>query len=67
MDKAKRKVMPVPDSARVAIQALMSDARQAQERLNMYVQGCKEGMGLEGDYNLNTSTWEFEPMSKEKG
>ena len=52
------------NTAKAKAQALLSNALQAQGNFQMYIQGCKDTLELEGDWNLNTQTWEFEPMKK---
>lgn len=46
-------------------QALLNASLLAQEKFKMYILGCKDALGLDGDYSLNTQTWEFEPAKKE--
>ena len=49
------------DKAKENAKVLLSESVQSQQRLQFYIQGCKDTMKLDGDWNLNTQTWEFEP------
>ena len=56
----------LPKDAKERAQVLFSIATQAQDRFQVYIQGCKDTLNLNGDWNLNTRTWEFEPITKEE-
>ena len=55
-------------SAKVQEQAksLLLAAQTANDRFRTYLEGCKDGLGLEGDWNLNTQTWEFTKVEGDK-
>lgn len=61
-----KKNVALPDNAKDKARDLFLVSIQAQERLQMYIQGCKDTLGLGGDWNLSTQTWMFEPMPKGK-
>jgi len=52
----------LPETVKKQAQVLLQTARQAQDTFAMYMHGCKDSMGLEGKWNLNINTWEFEPI-----
>ena len=62
----KKKAIALPTGAKETAQNLLSAARQSQSQFRVYIEGCKDTLGLEGDWNLNTQTWEFEPVKPEK-
>lgn len=39
-------------------------AQTAQKEFLAYIEGCMTGMGLDGDYNLDTQKWVFVPRPK---
>ena len=49
-----------------AIQAKMIAVEIAQKELNSYLAGYMQGLGLEGSWNLNTTTWIFEKTKEVK-
>lgn len=61
------KKVALPDNARETAQALLSSASQSQDRLQMYIGGCKDTLELSGDWNLDTKTWTFVKMPKKGG
>uniref|UniRef100_A0A6M3XKM5 Uncharacterized protein n=1 Tax=viral metagenome TaxID=1070528 RepID=A0A6M3XKM5_9ZZZZ len=41
-------------------------AQLAQKEFQTFMAGMMAGLGLDGDWNLNTDTWTFEPIEKPK-
>ena len=56
--------MEMPEKMKQTAQKLLAEAFNADARFRMYVQGCMDGLGLEGDWNLDTNAWTFTEMPK---
>ena len=54
----------LPKAAIAKAQGLLQQSKMAAMALNTFLEGCKAGLGLEGDYNLNTVSWVFVEMEK---
>jgi len=60
----KKRKQPLPPSAKETARVLLSASTQAKTKFQTYIQGCHDALDLEGDWNLNTQTWEFEPVEQ---
>lgn len=56
----------IPKVAKNKLLSLLADKLSVEQRLNSYAEGLKDGLGLEGDYNLNTRKMVFEPVKREE-
>ena len=45
--------------------AKMRDVQVVQRDFETYIEGCMDGLGLKGDYQLDIKTWTFVPVKKE--
>jgi len=66
MTAKKDKNVKMSESMKAKAQSLMAESAMASTRLQMYIGGCKDGLGLEGDWNIDTQTWEFSPVPKKE-
>ena len=57
------KIHPV---AQTAINQYLLAIQVAQRELNVFVQGYMQGLGLRGDYNLDTATWTLKRVPKKE-
>lgn len=48
-------------------QGLIMSKSLADIALQKFLEGCKAGLGLNGDYNLDTRAWTFVKMPKKEG
>lgn len=55
-------IIPIPAPAKRRLQVLLDNANSAQVQFRQYAEGVKDGLGLDGEYSLDTSVWEFKPM-----
>mgnify|MGYP001598736762 CR=1 FL=1 len=55
----EKKEVQLPQSAKEKAIALFNQTRVAQLQFQSFLDGCKEGLGLEGNWNLDTNTWTF--------
>ncbi len=46
--------------------AKLQVVRLAQQDLETYLQGCMDGLGLNGEHQLDMQTWVFTPVKKEE-
>jgi len=53
------KSVKMPNSAKTKAQAWAMAKTLADTRLQSFLEGCMEGLGLEGDWDLDTNTWTF--------
>ena len=56
------KSVVMPDEARAKAQILATTKTMADIQLQSFLEGCMAGLGLEGDWNLDTNTWTFTQM-----
>ena len=54
----------VPDKVLPKLQQLLSQKNLAEMQFNIYVQGCFDALGLDGNWDLNTNTWTFVRLTK---
>ena len=52
------------DKMKTVAQGKLLTAQAAQQDFQSYVRGCMDGLGLNGDYNLNIQEWTFELVEK---
>ena len=45
---------------------MFQNAKIAETEFRQYASGVKDGMGLDGEYQLDPQAWEFRPVLKEK-
>ena len=57
---AKEKVMP--ESMKAKALNLFNQKQIAELRLQTFLEGCMEGLGLQGNWNLDLATWTFKEM-----
>lgn len=57
--------MDIPESAKDKLVMLYNQLGQAQKAFGTYAEGVKDGLGLDGDYNLDTKNWTFVQVDKE--
>jgi len=55
----------LPVSAINKATQLFSQMKIAEQQLHAFLDGCKEGMGLDGDWNLDIATWTFTKLENE--
>ena len=60
------KNISLPDNVKQEAQARLAQINKLQGEFFNYVSGVKDGMGLVGDFNFDTATWQFRPVPKEK-
>jgi len=60
------KNISLPDNVKQEAQARLAQINKLQGEFFNYVSGAKDGMGLVGDFNLDTTTWQFRSVPKEK-
>ncbi len=58
------KSVKMPDEAKIKAQTLATAKSIADIRLQSFLEGCMSGLGLKGDWNLDTNTWTFTQMPK---
>ena len=56
----------LPDEAIAQVKGLMANKAMADMSLYKFLEGCKAGLGLNGDWNLDTRTWTFIKMPKKE-
>ena len=56
----------IPEKAQERIKQLQLQVNIAQAEFYRYLEGIKDGMRLEGDWSLNTQTWEFEEAKEDE-
>ncbi len=61
------KKIKLPNEAIVQVQSLLMSKNQADIALQKFLEGCKAGLGISGNYNLDTKTWTFIQMPKKEG
>mgnify|MGYP001578875846 CR=1 FL=1 len=54
----------MPKDAVSKAQQLLVNKTIADIALQKYLEGVKDGMGLEGDWNLDSNQWVFTPMKE---
>lgn len=62
--KKKLKSVKMSDNMRVKAEALATAKSLADLQLRAFLEGCMAGLDLQGDWNLDTSTWTFIQMPK---
>lgn len=50
------------EKMKAGAQTRMAAMQTAQAILQSYVMGCRDALGLEGEWNLDTATWTFSKM-----
>lgn len=55
----------IPAQAKQRLQALLNNVNATQALFREYASGVKDTLGLDGEYSLDTSIWEFKPIVKE--
>lgn len=60
------KEVKLPDEAIRQAQRLLADRNLIDISLQKFLEGCKIGLGLNGNWNLDTKTWTFTKLKKEK-
>jgi hypothetical protein len=58
--------MKLTEAAQRDVRALAKARAEAEKNLQMYLQGLKAGMNLEGDYRFNFDRMEFEDVNQRK-
>ena len=58
--------MKIPKDMIEGIQGKLMAVQMTQRELSSYVEGCLQGLGLKGEWNLNTVTWSFEKAKEMK-
>ena len=61
---SKANAVEMPSDMRAKAQGLLSSVQSQQLSFQSYIQGCMDGMGLNGDWNLDTATWAFKKINK---
>ena len=61
------KKIKLPNEAIAQAQGLMMTKNLADMALQKFLEGCKSGLGLNGNWNLDTKTWTFIKMPKKEG
>ena len=61
------KKVKLPNEAITQAQGLMMGKNLADVSLQKFLEGCKSGLGINGDWNLDTRTWTFIKMPKKEG
>lgn len=64
MAEEKRVVVQMSERMKATALLKLLSAQAAQREFVAFVEGCKEGLGLDGDYNLDTAQWQFSPIEK---
>ena len=60
----KNSVVALPEAAKKRVAQLQNEIALANMKLQAYAQGCIDALGLEGDWNLDTSQWVFTKIVK---
>ena len=47
----------VPEKIKVALSNLLAQRQNLESQISLYGQGIMDGMGLEGNWNLDTQKW----------
>ena len=62
----KLKEVPMPVSMAAKAQNMINSKSLMEAQIQGFFEGCMEGLGLEGDWNLDTKTWVFKQVPKPK-
>ena len=52
-------IVVIPESAQKKMLELISAQNNLQAQLQAYLGGLQDGLGLEGNWNLDVATWQF--------
>ena len=58
------KKIRVPDKVREGVQILLAQKTLSESNLGIYIQGYIDSLGLEGDWNLDTTKWTVTKIPK---
>ena len=61
------KTVKMPQEMRGKANNLWVQKGMLEIKFQSYIEGCKDGLGLNGDWNLDLGTWTFNPVPKKEG
>lgn len=60
----ERHPVGITEKARESLKVLIAQKQLADAQLQAYVRGCYEAMELDGDWDLDTAHWTFNPRQE---
>jgi len=60
------KAIPMTEDMKSTIQNILTQQNMLNLKLQSYLEGCKEGLGLDGDWQVDVRTFTFAPVPKPK-
>jgi len=62
----KTKAIPMTEDMKSTVQNILTQQNMLTLKLQSYLEGCREGLGLDGDWQVDVRTFTFAPVPKPK-